>query len=145
MSNTLVTGSSGVLGSAFKKIISNRKNLKKNFIFPSSKDLNLLNAKDIYKFLKIKKIKNIIHLAAVWGGMGLSGKNFQAKMFHDNLLMFLNILEVSKDLKIKKILLTLSNGMYSPHLKMPYKENVIHDGKTDQALYGYFYAKRMME
>ena len=144
-SNTLVTGASGVLGSALKKIISNKKTLKKNFIFISSKELNLLNSKDTYKFFKKKKIKNIIHLAAVSGGMGVSGKNFQAKMFRDNLQMLLNILEVSKNLKIKKILLTLSSGMYSPNLKMPYKEETIHDGKAHQALYGYFYAKRMME
>jgi GDP-L-fucose synthase len=145
----LVTGSTAVLGSALKELVkkeeSTQKQKKIEFIFIGSRECDLTNIHNCRSFFKINNFTKIIHLAAISGGMGLSGKSFQATLLYKNLTMLMNILELAKEFNIKKTLLTLSAGMYSPDLKMPYKEDGIHKGDAHEGLYGYYYAKRMME
>jgi len=56
--NTLVTGGSGRLGSMFKK-----KHPK--FLYPTVKELDIIDPSSIHKYLNTHKISNIIHLAAM--------------------------------------------------------------------------------
>ena len=145
----LITGSTAVLGSAFKSLLSNNTNSDffKNieYVFIGSKECDLVDKKEVYNFFEKNNFNYVIHLAAISGGLGLSGKKFQSTLFYKNISMMLNILEASRDFKIEKLLLTLSTGMYSPELNMPYKEKDIHTGPAHDGLYGYYYAKRMME
>ena len=145
----LVTGSTAVLGSAFKDLLRTSNNSDYiddlDYVFIGSKDCDLVNKGEVYNFFEENKFTYVIHLAAISGGLGLSGKKFQSTLFYKNVSMMLNILEASKDFKIEKLLLTLSTGMYSPDLDMPYKEKDIHSGSAHDGLYGYYYAKRMME
>jgi len=135
----LITGSNGVLGEAFKK-------LNNNFFFlDGKKKLDLRDQNNVNSFFKDKKFEGIIHLAAVSGGIGLSGDKFQATLLRDNVLMLINILDVAVKKKISKVLVTLSSGMYPPNAKMPYNENSVHDGPAHESSYGYFYAKRLFE
>lgn len=145
----LITGATAVLGSAFRDLLQNQNNSDFvngiDYLFVGSKDCDLVNKDEVYKFFDKNKFSYVIHLAAISGGVGLSGKKFQSTLFYKNASMLLNILEASKDFKIEKLLLTLSTGMYSPDLAMPYKEKDIHLGSAHDGLYGYYYAKRMME
>lgn len=137
----LVTGCNGVLGSAFKKI-----NKKKDFYYLNGrKEVNLCSQNETSNLFKKKKFSGIIHLAAISGGLGLSGPKHQATLLRDNTLMLFNILDCAKKYKIKKVLLTLSSGMYPPQAKMPYKEEYIHNGPAHESSYGYFYSKRLFE
>ena len=59
MSNSnliVVTGGSGRFGSILKSF----KSKKKNYLFPSKKQLNILNIKSNKKNLKKKKTKNFV-------------------------------------------------------------------------------------
>ena len=136
----LVTGAGGVLGEAFKKIRNDEF-----FFISSRKEVDLRSPSETKKFFNDHNFDGIIHLAAISGGVGLSGPKYQASLLRDNVLMLFNILDIAAEKKIKKILLTLSSGMYSPNSPMPYKENEIHNGPAHQSAYGYFYAKRLFE
>jgi GDP-L-fucose synthase len=136
----LVTGAGGVLGSAFKKI----KNQKFYFL-NNRKELNLCSQESTNQFFDKNKFDGIIHLSAVSGGLGLSGPKYQATLLRDNTLMLFNILDNAVRKKIKKVLVTLSSGMYPPNSKMPYKEESIHEGSAHESSYGYFYGKRIFE
>lgn len=136
----LVTGAGGVLGEAFKKI--NNKNL---FFISSRKDVDLRSVSQTKKFFNNNNFSGIIHLAAISGGIGLSGPKYQASLLRDNVLMLFNILDIAVKKKIKKVLLTLSSGMYSQNAPMPYKETNIHYDQAHESAYGYFYAKRLFE
>lgn len=136
----LVTGAKGVLGAAFKKMNN------KNFYFLNSRrEVNLCSQDESKNFFDKKKFEGVIHLAAVSGGIGLSGPKYQATLLRDNTLMLFNILDNCVRKKIKKVLLTLSSGMYPPNTKMPYKESSIHEGSAHESSYGYFYGKRIFE
>ena len=136
----LVTGAGGVLGEAFKKIENN-----KFFFLSSRKEVDLRSAHETKKFFNAHNFTGIIHLAAISGGIGLSGPKYQASLLRDNVLMLFNILDIAVEKKIDKTLLVLSSGMYSPDSTMPYKEKDIHNGAAHQSAYGYFYAKRLFE
>lgn len=145
--NCLITGSRAVLGTALKKILLNSKeNFNNyNFFYPSSKVLDLTKQNNVFEYFNENKINSIIHLAALSGGIGMAGKDFQASLFYNNITMFLNLLEAAKKFSVAKTLMTLSSGMYSQKVKMPFKENDLHCGEVVEGSYGYYYAKRMME
>ena len=93
--NILVTGSSGLLGTA---LIDQVKNIDKNyyknynFTYLSSKDGNLRNIEHCHMLFQKFKPKVVIHLACNVGGLF---KNMRKKieMFNDNLQINNNILQ----------------------------------------------------
>jgi len=141
----LLTGSRGVLGSSFKKKKFLKKlNKKYSFIFSDSTKCDLRNYNKTLKYIKNIKPDFIINLAAVSGGIGLSAK-YQATLLRDNLLINLNILEVARKSKVKKVLMTLTTGAYPKNLKLPYREKNLHDGLPLENNYGSSFAKRMID
>jgi GDP-L-fucose synthase len=141
LNRILVTGSSAVAGSAIKKI---HKEIDAEFIFMTSKDCDLRNYEATMDYISSKKPDGIIHLAAVSGGIGLSIKH-QASMLRDNILLNSNIMEASRLFDVKKIVMTLTTGMYSPNSPLPLKEEFIHEGAPHLSNYGSSFAKRLVE
>ena len=87
------------MNSKFLKII-------KNFF----KKIDLKNFKDLENYIKQNKINFIIHLAAQ-AGVRFSLKNPQTYI-DNNITGFLNILEIMKKRKIKKIIYASSSSVY---------------------------------
>jgi GDP-L-fucose synthase len=55
------------------------------------------------------------------------------------------MLEVTRQLKVQKLVLTLSSGMYPADAPIPIKEDYIHSGPAHESNYSYAYAKRLVE
>ncbi len=144
MKKILITGSGGVLGNSFKDKLFIKKNKEYNFIFSNSKKCDLRDYTKTLNYIKKIKPDYIFNLAAASGGIKYSQYN-HATLLRDNILINLNILDVSKRLKIKKIILTLTNGMYSEKTKQPYKEESIHDGYPPKNNYGSSFSKRFID
>ena len=106
--------------------ILNRYN---NFLF---KKIDISNYKKLDNFLKDKKIDVLINLAA-YAGVQYSLNN-PYKYFYANELGFLNICEISKKRKIKKIIFASSSSVIGDNKKIPFVEN----DRTDKpiSLYG---------
>ena len=145
MKKIIITGSNGVLGQAFKEKIFVKKNKKKyKFVYLNSSICDLRDSKKTMKLFKRLNGDSIVHLAAISGGIGFS-KSHHASMLRDNILMTFNILEAARINKYKKVLLTLTSGMYPEKIKPPYNETMIHEGRPLENNYGSSFAKRIMD
>jgi GDP-L-fucose synthase len=132
----LVTGGSGLIGSALKRV-------KPNWIYLSSKDCNLYNKELTYKTLKHYSPDIIIHLAADVGGL-FKNMNNKIDMFNNNLQINYNVLDTAYKLGIKRVICCLSTCVFPDGLDLLTEDN-LHMGEPHESNFGYAYAKRIME
>ena len=138
-----VTGGSGTAGMALQSISKNCPD--KEFLFASSKDCNLTDFAKTLNYARSHTYHDaIIHLAAATGGIGFS-VNYPATLLRDNVLMHINIFEAARLNGVKKVVMTLSNGMYPANSPTPIVEEYIHDGYPHETNYSYAFAKRLIE
>jgi len=90
----------------------------KKFIF---KKIDLKNFNQTYQFVKKKKIDFIIHLAAQPGVRVSLKKPFVT--LNQNLISFINILEIARLKKVKKIIYASSSSVYGDSKIYPFKED----------------------
>jgi GDP-L-fucose synthase len=138
----LVTGVTGVLGSAFLGLRDRYPQYE--FVFARRDDLDLTEFPTVVEFLRARRIDRIVHLAALSGGIEFTLK-YPAQILRDNLLMTLNVLEAARFAKLDKVVLTLSSGMYPEDAPQPYREESIHAGEPHGSNYAYAFAKRLIE
>ena len=110
----IFTGGSGRFGEVFKK----KTNLK-NIFFPKKKDFNILNLKQIQKYLSKKKPNILIHAAGLSRPMDIHEKEINISI-DNNIIGTCNVVKACKKLKIK--LIYLSTSYVYPGLKGNYKE-----------------------
>lgn len=139
----LITGKSGVTANAFLKISESLSN-KYEIEFSSSKFCDLTNFEQSLDYINKISPNFIINLAAKSGGISMSSSS-QATLLRDNTLININMLEITRILKIEKLLLVLSSGIYPESAKMPFKESSLHLGEPHVSAYGYSFAKRLIE
>ena len=111
-----------------KERLKNLKNFK-NFIFHK---LNIVDFKKLNKIFKKNKIDCVVHLAAQ-PGVRYSYEN-PKKYFDDNIIGFYNVLEISRQNKIKNIIFASSSSVYGNQKKQPVTENAI---PNPISFYGY--------
>ena len=111
----VVTGGSGRFAQSLKKIKS-----KYNFIYPSTKSLNIINLNSIKKFLKKEKPSSVLHLAALSRPMVQHDKNI-SKSINLNIIGTSNLVNICSELKIK--LIYFSTSYVYPGEKGNYKEH----------------------
>jgi len=109
MKKILVTGSNGVLGSAFFSPLQDQYPDYKFWRWDRSFDLR--RSDETTAWVRMVKPNVVIHTAAVSGGVGLSA-NHPAALLRDNVRMDLNILEAARVNDVGKVIMTLSSGMY---------------------------------
>tara|TARA_R110002074_G_scaffold14060_2_gene49290 strand:- start:697 stop:1629 length:933 start_codon:yes stop_codon:yes gene_type:complete len=137
----LVTGGSGLVGSAISKI---KTNYNYEFIFISSKDCDLTNYDDTYNYFKSHNPDYVIHLAAFVGGL-FRNMNQKSDMLEKNLLMNFNVINICHKLKIKKLVSCLSTCIFPDKIQYPIDETMLHMGEPHCSNDVYAYSKRMLE
>lgn len=135
----LVTGGTGMVGSAFKNIETEH-----DLILIGSKDCNLMNYDKTFKMFAYYMPNAVIHLAAKVGGVK-GNSEYVADYFHENIMMNTNVLDISKRFRIGKVLSLLSTCIYPDNPSYPLTEKQIHSGEPHKSNFGYAYAKRMLE
>lgn len=138
----LVSGGTGVLGTAIRDIRSEYPDI--DFVFFGSRDCDLTKYDETLRFVKKHQPDAILHTAARAGGIQYSQK-YPATLLRDNVLMNLNILEAGRLCNVKKIIMTLSAGMYPVDAPIPLREEYIHNGVPHELNYSYSYAKRLID
>ena len=111
----VVTGGSGRFAQSLKKIKS-----KYNFIYPSTKSLNIVNSNSIRKFLKKEKPSSVLHLAGLSRPMIQHDKDI-SKSINLNIIGTANLVNICSELKIK--LIYFSTSYVYPGKKGNYKEH----------------------
>jgi GDP-L-fucose synthase len=142
MNKILITGGTGLVGYALQLI--QQKYSKYIYFFISSKDCDLTDYNDTKKCFQKHKPDYVIHLAANVGGL-YKNMNFKVDMFETNLQMNMNVLKVSHELKIKKVISCLSTCIFPDKTTYPINEEMLHYGAPHHSNDTYAYAKRMLE
>lgn len=149
MTKILVTGGSGLIGKALQYYIfhseEESQNTENEWIFLSSKDLNLLSEDNTVNYLENVRPDIVIHLAARVGGL-YNNMNNNELMFIDNMKMNLNIIQACEKVGVKRFVSVLSTCIFpNAPPSLPLTEDMIHSGPPHSSNEGYSMAKRMLE
>ena len=142
MKKILVTGSTGVLGHALQTIQGEYPECE--FLFSNPKLCDLTNIEEVFNHVKECRPDAIIHLAARSGGIGFTLR-YPATALRENVLMNTFILDAARMFNVKKIVMTLSSGIYPPDAPLPLQESSLHQGAPHESNYSYAFAKRLVE
>ena len=137
----LVTGGSGMVGSAIKNISENSVD---QYVFLNSKECDLTNFTQTYQKFKSVNPDYVIHLAACVGGL-YKNMNFKVDMLEKNMDINSNVLKVCHLLKVTKVVSCLSTCIFPDKTSYPINETMLHDGPPHHSNDAYAYAKRMLE
>lgn len=140
-SKFLITGGTGLLGTALKSVIVPKK--KEEWIFLSSRDCDLRNEEETKNLFQEIKPDYVFHLAAKVGGLK-ANTEFMADFYIDNIKINTNVLFFAKEMKVKKLVSLLSTCIYPAKVQYPLIEEYLHNGLPHESNYGYAYAKRML-
>ena len=141
METILVTGGSGLIGSALKKI-SNSYPYK--FIFTNSSDADLTNQSETNIIFNLYKPDYVIHLAANVGGL-FKNMNHKVDMFEKNLMINYNVVKSCYTYNVKKSINCLSTCIFPNKTTYPINEEMLHNGPPHNSNDTYAYAKRMLD
>jgi len=129
--NLVITGGTGMVGSAFKKI---------------RPDAQLLDRKKFSDLSFDVKDKNIVHLAAKVGGVKANSDQI-SDFYCENSVINEKILRYAKESGANKVVSLLSTCVYpdAPFITYPLTEDQLHLGPPHASNFGYAYAKRMVD
>lgn len=133
MSKILITGGTGLIGSAFKQ---GKK--------VGSKDYDLRDQYQTNQMLSDNDPDIVIHTAAKVGGIG-ANMQYPADFYYDNIMMNTNVIESSFQHGVKKLVCFLSTCVFPDKIEYPLTENKIHQGEPHTSNAPYAYAKRMAD
>jgi len=144
----LVTGGSGLVGSAIKRVAKEFKSFfvdaQMDFVFTSSKDYDLELLKDCQEMFDDIQPKYVIHLAACVGGL-FKNMNNKVEMFEKNMMINHNVIKCCHDFGVKKTICCLSTCIFPDNIKYPISEEDLFKGPPHNSNDAYAYAKRMIE
>lgn len=136
--NIFIAGHKGMVGSA---IIRELKNIdEKNILTKDKTDLDLMNQKDTYEFLKTNKFKYVIIAAAKVGGI-IGNKTFPAEYIFNNLTIQNNLIHGSYLSGVEKVLFLGSSCIYPKFAKQPITEDQLLNGYLEPTNEPYALAK----
>jgi GDP-L-fucose synthase len=150
--NILLTGANGFLGQHVVELmadeigkineINNHDGTKLYQLFtPRSYQLDCLNYTELYYYCSFNNIDAIIHLAAECGGIGINQRK-PADFFLNNAQMSLNVLKVSHELKLEKLVTLGTVCSYPKHTPVPFKEEDLWNGYPEETNAPYGLAKK---
>ena len=127
----LVTGGTGMVGSAFRNILTSH-----DLVFVGTKDFNLTDPNETESMFTDTTPDAVIHLAARVGGVK-GNIDFVADYFEDNILINTNVLKSARRHNIKNVLSLLSTCIYPDKVKHPLTPDQIHHGPPHKSNFGY--------
>ena len=133
----LVAGGSGLVGSA---VVRELNRLGENVVGISSKDVDLLNREQTFKYVRKLNPKVIIDAAAKVGGIG--GNNaYPVEFLTQNIQIQSNLMDAAHDSKVEKFIFLGSSCIYPRVCPQPIKEEYILTGELEKTNSAYAVAK----
>ena len=134
----LVTGSTGMVGSAVVRLLRERG--FKNLLTPSRRKLDLRNTQDVNNYFNEHKPEYVFLIAAKVGGIH-ANMTYRADFIFDNLMMQCNTINACKENKVKKILFVSSGCVYPKNANNPIQEADMLTGLLEPSNEHYSVAK----
>ena len=133
-----VAGHNGMVGRAVIRYLKNEG--VKKLIFANKKNLNLLNSKDLEKFIKLKKPNIIINCAGKVGGI-LANATYPVEFINENIFIQLNLINLAYKYKIKHFVNLGSSCIYPKNSKQPIREQYLLSNELEKTNEAYALAK----
>lgn len=141
----LVTGGTGLVGRGIQTIAEGEeKRDNEEWYFASSKDANLASRAETEALFDRVKPTHVIHLAAMVGGLFRNLK-YNLDFFRLNSQINDNVLNVSYERGVKKVVSCLSTCIFPDKTTYPIDETMVHNGPPHSSNFGYSYSKRMID
>ncbi|XP_055335374.1 GDP-L-fucose synthase-like [Paramacrobiotus metropolitanus] len=140
----LVTGGSGLVGQALKKMAAEENRQDEEWFFAASSDADLTDRDQTRKLFEKVGPTHVIHLAAMVGGL-FKNLKYNLDFYRKNILINDNVLQTSHERGVKKVVSCLSTCIFPDKTTYPINETMIHDGPPHSSNFGYAYAKRMID
>ena len=133
-----LAGHKGLVGSAVLRKLKKLKYSK--IITVDKKNLDLLDQKEVFNFIKKNKIKSIIICAARVGGIK-ANNTYKADFIYQNLTIQNNLIHGAKINNISNVIFLGSSCIYPKNCKQPIKEEYLLTGKLQKTNEPYAIAK----
>ena len=140
MKTILITGASGLVGSAMRSIA---KDYNYIFVHFDSKSCDLTDYIQTLDAFKLIKPDIVVHLAACVGGL-FKNMNEKVRMFEDNVLINTNVVKAAYHSGVETLIACLSTCVFPDNIGI-LNETCLHKGPPHDSNEGYAYAKRMLE
>jgi len=147
----LVTGGTGLVGSAIQHIIKTEpvgsrfgRREDETWVFVTSKDADLRDPEQTKRLFEKYKPTHVIHLAALVGGL-YRNMRYKLSFLRDNSLINDNVLHYAHETGVTKVISCLSTCIFPDQVTYPLDESKIHLGAPHESNYGYAHAKRMVD
>ncbi len=137
-SKIYVAGHRGMAGSAIVRKLE--KEGFSNFIFRTSKELNLIDQEGAAHFFETEKPEYVFLAAAKVGGI-LANNTYRADFIYENLMVQNNVIHQSYKTGVKKLLFLGSSCIYPKMAPQPIKEEDLLTGVLEQTNEPYAIAK----
>jgi GDP-L-fucose synthase len=140
MSNILVTGSSGFLGTAAVRALSASGRFNQIRTFRSS-EYDLRDRTAIQQLFADNPVDTVLHLAAVVGGIG-ANQAYPGKLCYENLIMGAELIEQARVHGVKKFVLISTICAYPKFCPVPFQETNLWNGYPEETNAPYGIAKK---
>jgi GDP-L-fucose synthase len=138
----LVTGGAGFLGSHIVENLNQRRRVSQSQILvPRSRDTDLRIRENCTRV--VKGVDIVIHLAARVGGIGFNQKH-PGELFHDNILMGVNLMEAARREGIEKFVQIGTVCAYPKFTPVPFREEELWSGYPEETNAPYGIAKKAL-
>lgn len=140
----MVTGGSGLVGSAIRDYVEANPKENEEWVFLSSKHGDLRDRKATEGIFDKYKPTHVIHLAAKVGGL-FANMAQKVEFYRENVLINDNIMELCRITKVKKLVSFLSTCIFPDKTTYPIDETMLHNGPPHSSNEGYALAKRLID
>ena len=137
-SKIYIAGHNGMVGSAILRNLQSKGFT--NFVFRTSKELDLKNQKEVESFFEIEQPEYVFLAAAKVGGIH-ANNTFRAAFLYDNLMIQNNVIHQSYIHEVKKLLFLGSSCIYPKLASQPLKEEYLLTGELEPTNEPYAIAK----
>lgn len=137
-SKILITGSTGMVGSAVVKMLTEMGYV--NLLTPSRKEMDLVNPQEVKSYFFHHKPEYVFLIAAKVGGI-YANMTYRADFIFDNLMMQSNTINACKENQVKKILFVSSGCVYPKYAESPIGEDAMLTGILEPSNEHYSIAK----
>ncbi len=137
----VVTGGSGFLGSFVIQALE-RRGAASVFV-PRSKEYDLVDGTAVRRLYEDARPTMVIHLAATVGGIGANMKE-PGRFFYNNLMMGVQLIEVGRQVGLKKFVAVGTVCSYPKWAPVPFVEDDLWNGYPEETNAPYGLAKKML-
>jgi GDP-L-fucose synthase len=137
----VVTGGAGFLGRFVVEELR-RRGATELFV-PRSREYDLVQMEAVRALYRDARPTVVIHLAGRVGGIGANQDN-PGKFFYDNLMMGAQLIEVGRQVGLRKLVALGTICAYPKHCPVPFREEDLWNGYPEETNAPYGLAKKML-